>query len=63
MPPSPFCWRAGLAAVNRRLADPATYASPDRDRISELNAAQVRLEAKVIELEESWLELETAMGD
>ena len=51
------------AAVNLQLADPATYASPDRDRISELNAAHARLEAKVAELEESWLELEMAMGE
>ena len=54
--------QAELAAVNQQLADPATYASPDRDKISELNAAHARLEAKVAELEESWLELETAMG-
>ena len=52
-----------LAEVNRQLADPDTYASPDRDTISELNAAHARLEAKVMELEESWLELETAMGE
>ena len=55
--------QAELAAVNRQLADPATYASPDRDRISELNAAHARLEARVAELEESWLELEIAMGE
>ncbi len=55
--------QAELAAVNLQLADPATYAGPDRDRISELNAAHARLEAKVAELEESWLELEMAMGD
>jgi ATP-binding cassette subfamily F protein 3 len=55
--------QAELAAVNRQLADPATYTSPDRDRIAELNAAHARLEAKVAELEESWLELEVAMGE
>ena len=55
--------QAELAAVNLQLADPATYASPDRDRINELNAAHARLEAKVAELEESWLELEIAMGE
>jgi ATP-binding cassette subfamily F protein 3 len=55
--------QAELAAVNLQLADPATYASPDRDRIAELNAAHARLEAKVAELEESWLELEMAMGE
>jgi ATP-binding cassette subfamily F protein 3 len=55
--------QAELAAINRQLADPTTYASPDRDRITELNAAHARLEAKVAELEESWLELEMALGD
>lgn len=55
--------QAELAAVNRQLADPATYASPDRDRIAELNALHARLEAKVAELEEGWLELEMAMGE
>ncbi|OGS98692.1 MAG: ABC transporter ATP-binding protein [Gallionellales bacterium RIFCSPLOWO2_12_FULL_59_22] len=50
-----------LAAVNRQLADPATYANPDRDRISLLNATHARLEAQVSELEESWLELEMTM--
>ncbi len=55
--------QAELAAVNRQLADPVTYASPDRDRITELNAAHARLEAKVAELEEGWLELEMALGE
>ena len=55
--------QAELAAVNLQLADPATYASPDRDRIAELNAAHARLEAKVAELEEGWLELEMAIGE
>ena len=55
--------QAELAAVNRQLADPATYASPDRARIAELNAAHAKLEAQVAELEESWLELEIAIGE
>jgi ATP-binding cassette subfamily F protein 3 len=55
--------QAELATVNLQLADPVTYASPDRARISELNAAHARLEAKVGELEESWLELEIAIGE
>ena len=55
--------QAELAEVNRQLADPATYASPDRDQISVLNTAHARLQAKVEQLEESWLELETAMGE
>ncbi|NOU01386.1 MAG: ATP-binding cassette domain-containing protein, partial [Gallionella sp.] len=55
--------QAELAVVNRQLADPATYVGPDRTKISELNAAHARLEAKVAELEESWLELEMAMEE
>jgi ATP-binding cassette subfamily F protein 3 len=55
--------QAELAALNRQLADPATYDSPDRARIAELNSAHAKLEAQVAELEESWLELEIAIGD
>jgi ATP-binding cassette subfamily F protein 3 len=53
--------QAELIAVNRQLADPATYAGTDRNRVTELNAAHARLEAKVAELEGAWLELEMAM--
>ncbi len=53
--------QAELAAVNRQLADSATYATLDRTKISELNTVHANLEAKVAELEESWLELEMAM--
>jgi ATP-binding cassette subfamily F protein 3 len=49
-----------LTAINQQLADPATYANPDRAKISGLNAEHARLQAKVAELEESWLELEMA---
>jgi len=52
--------QAELATINQQLADPATYASPDRNKISELNAAHAKLQTKVAELEESWLELEMA---
>ena len=52
-----------LAAVNRQLADPATYTNPDRDKINQLNTLHASLEAKVAELEESWLELEMAMEE
>ena len=52
-----------LAAVNRQLADPATYANPDRDKINQLNIHHTNLETKVAELEESWLEIEMAMED
>jgi ATP-binding cassette subfamily F protein 3 len=53
--------QAELAAVNQQLADPATYTHSDRDQLSQLNAEHARLETKVAELEESWLELELAM--
>jgi len=49
-----------LAAVNQQLADPDTYANPDRAKVSQLNAEHARLQAKVAELEEGWLELEMA---
>jgi ATP-binding cassette subfamily F protein 3 len=52
--------QAELAAVNQQLADPATYANPDRAKVSQLNAEHARLQAKVVELEEGWLELEMA---
>lgn len=49
-----------LATVNQQLADPATYADTDRSKVTELNASHARLQAKVAELEEAWLELELA---
>jgi ATP-binding cassette subfamily F protein 3 len=49
-----------LSAVNERLADPETYANPDRAKVEKLNADHARLQAKVAELEEAWLELEMA---
>jgi ATP-binding cassette subfamily F protein 3 len=52
--------QAELAALNLQLADPATYANPDRAKVSQLNAEHARLQAKVAELEEGWLELEMA---
>ena len=53
--------QAKLAVILQQRADPATCTSPDRDKLSELNAAHTRLKAKVAELEESWLE--TAMEE
>jgi ATP-binding cassette subfamily F protein 3 len=50
--------QAELAAVNEQLADPATYANPDRAKVTQLNAEHARLTANVTELEEGWLELE-----
>ncbi len=55
--------QAELAAVNRQLADPATYAKIARDEINKLNTLHASLEKKVAELEESWLELEMAMEE
>jgi ATP-binding cassette subfamily F protein 3 len=52
--------QAELASVSQRLADPETYANPDRARLASLNEEHARLQAKVAELEESWLELEMA---
>jgi ATP-binding cassette subfamily F protein 3 len=49
-----------LAAVNQQLADPDTYTNPDRAKVSQLNTEHARLQAKVAELEEGWLELEMA---
>ena len=49
-----------LTAVNEQLADPETYANPDRAKVEKLNADHARLQAKVAELEEAWLELEMA---
>ena len=55
--------QAELTAINRQLADPATYANPARDEINKLNTLHTSLEKKVAELEESWLELEMAMEE
>jgi ATP-binding cassette subfamily F protein 3 len=52
--------QAELATINQQLADPATYTNPDRAKISQLNAEHARLQVKVAELEEGWLELELA---
>nr|AOO54634.1 ABC transporter [uncultured bacterium] len=49
-----------LAAVDQQLADPDTYANPDRAKVEKLNTEHARLQAKVAELEEAWLELEMA---
>ncbi|HLP97274.1 MAG TPA: ATP-binding cassette domain-containing protein [Sideroxyarcus sp.] len=52
--------QAELAAINQQLADPDTYSNPDRTKVEKLNAEHARLQAKVAELEEGWLELEMA---
>ncbi|MGE5027409.1 MAG: ribosomal protection-like ABC-F family protein [Betaproteobacteria bacterium] len=55
--------QAELSEINRKLADPVTYVDAAGDEISELNARRERLEARVAELEESWLELEMALEE
>ncbi|HEX5363181.1 MAG TPA: ATP-binding cassette domain-containing protein, partial [Gallionella sp.] len=50
-----------LGDINRQLGDPDTYSSCSSEFIAELNAKRVVLEAKVAELEESWLELEMSL--
>lgn len=52
-----------LAEANRQLADPATYANCSRNEIDQLSETLVKLEKKVMELEESWLELEMALEE
>jgi ATP-binding cassette subfamily F protein 3 len=55
--------QAELTAVNRQLADPSTYTNTDRDKINQLNTLHTKLQAKVAELEEGWLELEMALEE
>ena len=52
-----------LSEINRRLADPATYANCPREEIDRLNAVYSTLEKKIADLEESWLELESALEE
>ncbi|SOD17423.1 ABC-F family ATP-binding cassette domain-containing protein [Nitrosomonas ureae] len=52
-----------LAEANRRLADPATYVNCSRSEIDQLSETLVKLEKKVAELEENWLELEMALEE
>jgi len=55
--------QAALAEINCQLADPATYAECDGGKIGSLNARRENLEARVNDLEESWLELEMALEE
>ncbi len=52
-----------LTEVNRQLGDPSTYAECSSDFIADLNVRRERLESKVAELEESWLELEMSLEE
>jgi ATP-binding cassette subfamily F protein 3 len=53
--------QAKLAAVQARLADPATYAVPGNPEIAGLNREREILEAKIPELENAWLDLASAL--
>ncbi|MDD5330501.1 MAG: ATP-binding cassette domain-containing protein [Sulfuricella sp.] len=53
--------QAELAEIDRRLADPATYANPAGSEIQDLNGRHAALAARMAELEEDWLELEMAL--
>ncbi len=52
-----------LTGINDQLGDPATYSSCSSDFIASLNAKRETLQARVDELEESWLELEMALEE
>jgi ATP-binding cassette subfamily F protein 3 len=52
-----------LTEINRQLGDPATYSDCSGDFIAKLNARREIVQAKVDELEESWLELEMALEE
>ncbi|MDO8811559.1 MAG: ATP-binding cassette domain-containing protein [Gallionella sp.] len=52
-----------LSEINSQLGDPATYTECSSDFIADLNVRRERLERKVAELEESWLELEMSLEE
>ena len=52
-----------LTEINGKLGDPATYTECSSDFISDLNARHAIVQARVDELEESWLELEMALEE
>ncbi len=47
-----------LGEINRQLGNPSTYSECSSDFIADLNVRREKLESRVAELEESWLELE-----
>lgn len=55
--------QAELAGVSEQLADPGLYQDPDPQLIESLNQRREALEARVAQLEESWLELEMALEE
>ena len=44
-----------IAAVRAALADPALYATPDKDKVAELAKAEARLAGELAHAEEDWL--------
>ena len=53
---------AGVAfEINRQLGDPATYTDCSSDFIAHLNVRRESLDARIAELEESWLEMEMSL--
>ncbi len=52
-----------LAGINAQLGDPVTYTDCSSDFIADLNARRERVQARVDELEEGWLELEMALEE
>ncbi|MFZ2302289.1 MAG: ATP-binding cassette domain-containing protein [Gallionella sp.] len=55
--------QAELAEINGKLGDPATYAECSGDFIADLNIRRERMETRVTELEENWLELEMSLEE
>ena len=50
-----------LGEINRQLGDPATYTDCSSDFIAHLNVRRESLDARIAELEESWLEMEMSL--
>jgi len=50
-----------LGEINRQLGDPATYTDCSNDFIAHLNVRRESLDARIAELEESWLEMEMSL--
>jgi ATP-binding cassette subfamily F protein 3 len=54
-------WQAEKAELDGRLADPALYATPDRELIENLNRRQAELAAAIEDAEMRWLEVHEAL--
>ncbi|HJS38059.1 MAG TPA: hypothetical protein VJ789_08025, partial [Burkholderiales bacterium] len=44
-----------IGSIRGALADPALYASPDKDKVAELSKAEARLAEALAHAEEDWL--------